>query len=264
MTTTSSLHHEMQGILDAWAAAIVADDADRIAAFADPEWVLVTPESGPVTLGGFCQAVRSGDLSHAAMEFTVLDARRHGDVVTVRAHGTNHGTFRGEPFQADEWVTEVFVRHEDGWRCTVSALTPRDPAGSRVPGGITPYLCVDDTRQALTWYATALGARPTVEPIVMPDGRVGHAEITLGSHAAVMLSDPFPELLVDIPAPGRGAAVTLHLDVADVDVTVAAAAASGAIIDREPESTDHCRVAVLRDPFGHRWMLNARTQGQAS
>lgn len=107
------------------------------------------PESGALTLAGFGQAVRSGDLSHAAMEFTVLDARRHGDVVRVRAHGTNHDTFRGEPFQADEWVTEVFVRHDDRWRCTVSALTPRDPAGSRLPGGITPYHCVDDTRRAL-------------------------------------------------------------------------------------------------------------------
>lgn len=47
LTTTSTLRREMQGVLDAWAAAMVADDADRIAAFADPDWVLVTPNRGP-------------------------------------------------------------------------------------------------------------------------------------------------------------------------------------------------------------------------
>jgi ketosteroid isomerase-like protein len=32
--------------LDGWAEAIVANDVDRIAAFAEPDWVIVGPE-GP-------------------------------------------------------------------------------------------------------------------------------------------------------------------------------------------------------------------------
>ncbi len=246
----------------------MADDPARIATFADPSWVLVTPESGAVPLTSFQEAVASGDLSHDTMAFTVLDARLHGDVVTVRAHGTNSGTFRGQPFQADEWVTEVFVRHEDRWLCTVSALTPRSN-GSGQPvspelstegpdQGLTPHLCVSDTREAIEWYATALGARLTHEPIIMPDGRIGHAEITFNLNSIVMLSDAFPELNVDAPAPGRGTAVTLHLHVTDVDAATAAAAAAGAVIDRGPETTDSGRITVLRDPFGHGWMLHAR------
>ncbi|MCC2593942.1 nuclear transport factor 2 family protein [Tessaracoccus sp. OS52] len=128
---------EMQAVLDDWAAAIVADDAARIAAFAYPDWVLVTPEAGAVPLERFCEAVSSGALSHDAMEFTVLDARRHGDVVTVRAHGTNSGTFSGKPFRADEWVTEVFVHDGRRWRCTLSALTPRT-IGTPPPNASSP------------------------------------------------------------------------------------------------------------------------------
>lgn len=72
----------------------------------------------------FLAFVASGDLTHSAMDFTVLDARVYGDVAVVLAHGTNQGKWRGEPFISDEWVTDVFVRRPGGWRCALSALTP--------------------------------------------------------------------------------------------------------------------------------------------
>lgn len=119
---------------------------------------------------------------------------------------------------------------------------------------IWPYICVADARAAVQWYVTAMGAVVTVEPIVMPDGRVGHAELTFGG-ARVMLSDPHPEIAVDAPADGRGAAVTLYLTTDDVDALTERATGAGATLDRAPEDGGHGRTAVLRDPFGHRWML---------
>lgn len=119
---------------------------------------------------------------------------------------------------------------------------------------IRPYLCVPDTRAALRWYEQAMGAVITVEPIVMPDGRIGHAELSLGG-ARVMFSDPHPEIAVDAPAEGRGAAVTLYLTTEDVDGLARRASEAGATLDRGPEDGGHGRTAVLRDPFGHRWML---------
>lgn len=115
---------EFQTLLDHWAAAIVANDADLIAVFAEPDWELVTPENGPVPLKRFLDAVRSGSLTHSAMTFKVLSVRRHGASASVIAHGINHGEWNGEPFSADEWVTEVFVRRDGRWRCALSALTP--------------------------------------------------------------------------------------------------------------------------------------------
>ena len=121
---------------------------------------------------------------------------------------------------------------------------------------LTPYIAVADARRAIDWYAEAFGAQVTVEPIVMPDGRVGHAELAVGD-GTWMMSDEHPELNVEAPAPDRGAAVTLHLVVADVDDLVARAVAGGAVLDRGPEDSPPVgRVAVLRDPFGHRWYLN--------
>ena len=120
---------------------------------------------------------------------------------------------------------------------------------------LTPYLAVSDARAAIEWYADALGAEVTYEPIVMPDGRIGHAEMTIDG-ARFMLADEHPEL--QVVAPGAdGSPVTLHLTVSDVDAICERITSAGAGIDRGPEdSAPAGRVAVFRDPFGHRWFLN--------
>jgi len=123
--------------------------------------------------------------------------------------------------------------------------------------GIIPYLAVTDAPRALAWYAQVLGARPRGEPIVMPDGRVGHAELEVAGQV-LMLADEHPELGVAAPEPGRGATVTLHLtvdDVDDVDAVAARAVDAGADLERPPADHPYGRNAVLRDPFGHRWLV---------
>jgi uncharacterized glyoxalase superfamily protein PhnB len=120
---------------------------------------------------------------------------------------------------------------------------------------LTPYLCVDDARAAIRWYGEVLDAEVTFEPIVMDNGRIGHMELAVGG-ARWMMSDSFPEILVEAPDPDRGAAVTLHLEVTDVDALTAKVAAAGTTLDRGPDTTPNGRIAVFRDPFGHRWMLN--------
>lgn len=122
--------------------------------------------------------------------------------------------------------------------------------------GLTPYLAVADARAAVDWYVAALGAEVTVEPMEMPDGRIGHVELAAAG-AGWMMSEEFPEVGVEAPVAGRGAAVTLHLSVADCDAVAARVAAHGVAILRGPEDSPPAgRVAVFVDPFGHRWFLN--------
>jgi PhnB protein len=120
---------------------------------------------------------------------------------------------------------------------------------------LTPYLCVSGARQAIDWYARAFGAVVTYDPIVMDDGRIGHTELSIDG-ARLMLADEFPEAGVAGPALDRGAAVTLHLTVDDVQEVTARAVQEGARLDRGPEPGEEGQVAVLRDPYGHRWFLN--------
>ncbi|MBD8063332.1 YybH family protein [Oceanitalea stevensii] len=119
------LRDEMRALLDAWAQAIVANDADRIGAFAAEDWVLVGT-GGIVARERFLDLVRTGRLTHEEMGFEVLDVRDRGDAVVVVAHGTNSGHWEGRPFHEDEYTTDVFTRDADGgWRCVVTTLTPR-------------------------------------------------------------------------------------------------------------------------------------------
>lgn len=128
-------------------------------------------------------------------------------------------------------------------------------AAPATTAGITPYLAVADARRALDWYADALGARRLGAPIVMPDGRIGHAEFEMNG-VRLMLSDEHPEIGVTAPQPGAGATVTLHVDVPDVDALVERAVDAGAVLERPPSDNPYGRIGVVRDPFGHRWMLN--------
>jgi uncharacterized glyoxalase superfamily protein PhnB len=121
---------------------------------------------------------------------------------------------------------------------------------------LTPYLCVADARAAIEWYVDVLGAEVVYEPIVMPDGRIGHVELAV-SGARWMMSDEFEEAGVAPPDISRGSAVSLHLTVDDVDALAVRVTGAGISMDRGPEASEPAgRVAVFRDPFGHRWFLN--------
>lgn len=121
---------------------------------------------------------------------------------------------------------------------------------------LTPYLCVGDARAAIAWYVDALGAEVVYEPIEMPDGRIGHVELAVAG-ARWMMADEFESAGVAPPDPTRGSPVSLHLTVDDVDVLAARVTDAGTPMDRGPEDSPPAgRVAVFRDPFGHRWFLN--------
>jgi len=145
----------------------------------------------------------------------------------------------------------------EGVDVTVTTLDTPSPAATpaTAPMALTPYLAVADARRAIDWYADAFGARLRAEPIVMPDGRIGHAELDFGG-SLVMLADEHPEIGHTAPRPGAGTPVTLHLETAAIDALVARAVDEGATLDRPPEDHPYGRNAVVVDPFGHRWLLS--------
>jgi uncharacterized glyoxalase superfamily protein PhnB/predicted enzyme related to lactoylglutathione lyase len=138
----------------------------------------------------------------------------------------------------------------------VTRLTLEEPLPPAATGAvITPYLAVSGAQDALRWYQDALGARLLGDPIVMPDGRIGHAELDLGG-ARLMLSEEHLEIGVSAPHPGEPVPVTLHLEVQRVDETIQRALAAGAREERATATHEYGRNGVIRDPFGHRWLIS--------
>ena len=117
-----------------------------------------------------------------------------------------------------------------------------------------PYLTVADARAAMAWYVDAFGAVVLGEPIMMDDGRVGHAELALAG-GVLYLADEFPETGLKAPVP-QSVSVSLMLSVADTDTALDRARDRGATVQREPYEGHGARAATIIDPFGHRWMLS--------
>jgi uncharacterized glyoxalase superfamily protein PhnB len=122
------------------------------------------------------------------------------------------------------------------------------------PQTLTPYLAVDDARRAIDWYARVFDGIAG-EPIVMPDGRIGHAEVRIGD-ATLALADEHPELGLLGPNSRGGVTQSIVIEVSDADTVMDRAVASGARLERPARDEPYGRMGVIVDPFGHRWMVN--------
>lgn len=121
------LRAELIAIADEWARAIVSNDAELIAGFIAPEWVIVS-ESGMSPKEAFLSLVASGELTHSAMDRVGEPlVRVYGETAVVTARVTNTAHYGGDRFDADEWTTDVFVRRDGVWRCVLTHLAAAAP-----------------------------------------------------------------------------------------------------------------------------------------
>lgn len=118
------VEQELLKLTEEWAAAMVANDAERIGSFMADEWVMVS-ERGISTKEYFLEFVRSGALTHDRFE-AVGEARvkAYGDTAVLSARVVNTAYFGGQRFDADEWTSDVFVRRGGRWECVLSHITP--------------------------------------------------------------------------------------------------------------------------------------------
>ncbi|MEV0945501.1 VOC family protein [Rhodococcus sp. NPDC049939] len=130
-----------------------------------------------------------------------------------------------------------------------------------VPGAL-PYLTVKRGAAAIDWYSRVFGAEIVDEPIVMDDGRMGHAELRLPT-GMIYLAEEFPEMGLTAPESGS-TSVSLMLPVEDPDDVLAKARDAGGTVERWISEGHGQRNATLIDPFGHRWMLVGPTDPASS
>ncbi|WP_433293135.1 VOC family protein [Pseudonocardia sp. CA-142604] len=143
------------------------------------------------------------------------------------------------------------------------AAPSRSPTQPPSQHTITPYLAAADARAAVDFYVDAFGAAERGEPIVMPDGRIGHVEIEVGD-SVLMLADEYPEMDLLAPVTRGGPSQSLRLEVADPDAVVHRAVAAGGVLERPVADSPHGRGGVVRDPSGHRWMVSREAPSAAA
>jgi uncharacterized glyoxalase superfamily protein PhnB len=121
---------------------------------------------------------------------------------------------------------------------------------------VTPYLAVADARAAIEWYSDIFGATLESEPIVMPDGRIGHVEVRIAD-SVLMLADEFEDINVLGPNRRGGTTVSFVIYVADVDEVYRRAVEARATPERPVADQFHgSRAGWIIDPWGHRWNVS--------
>jgi ketosteroid isomerase-like protein len=119
------LRQQVLDVSAAWARAICANDAQAIAAFMHDDWTIVGG-NGPTMKADFLAQIAAGALTHEHMTAMAgATVRVYGATAVLTARVVNNGHFRGQPFSADEWTTDVFIRQSDAqWLCVQSHITP--------------------------------------------------------------------------------------------------------------------------------------------
>ena len=134
-------------------------------------------------------------------------------------------------------------------------MTTTETRAAAVQRTLTPYLVVTDARAALDFYVDVFGAERRGDPILMDDGRVGHAEVGIGD-SVLMLAEEYPEL-GNVVAPAGGPLV--RVEVPDPRATARRAVELGAELLRPVEDRGYGLAGTFKDPFGQRWLLSQTT-----
>lgn len=126
---------------------------------------------------------------------------------------------------------------------------------------VAPYLTCSPALAAITFYRTVFGAEQKAFMPALDGLRTLHCELEING-GSIMLADAFPEFgQTRVGIPGEAVTMSISLEFASakrVDDVFAKATSLGAKAETQPTNSFWgTRLATFRDPFGHRWILNA-------
>jgi PhnB protein len=124
---------------------------------------------------------------------------------------------------------------------------------------LAPLLVVRDAADAIDFYARALGARELMRFVNHKNGTVSHADLAIGE-AVCSVTEEARAWNSDAPPSLGGSPVILQLRVENADAAVERMLAAGATVVFA--ITEFCgeRMARLRDPYGHLWLLSQQVE----
>ncbi len=124
---------------------------------------------------------------------------------------------------------------------------------------LVPLIVVRRAANAIDFYSRALGAKVLARYEHGPERRVSHADLAIAG-AAFALTEDTRAWNSDAPPSLGGSPVVLQLSVVDADRVVEAMCDAGATLVFPAQELLGERMARVRDPFGHIWILRQRLQ----
>jgi uncharacterized glyoxalase superfamily protein PhnB/predicted kinase len=124
---------------------------------------------------------------------------------------------------------------------------------------LVPLLVVQGAARAIDFYVRALGAKVLARYEHGPERHVGHADLELGG-ALFAVTEEVRSWNSDAPPSLGGSPVVLQWFVVDAEATVQSMCSTGATIVFPVQELFGERMARVRDPFGHLWILRQRVE----
>jgi len=112
----------LEAVSAAWERAMVSNEVEAIGRFMADDWIIVS-ERGATTKEKFLSVVASGDLTHETFKGEIISIRQYGDTAVLTGRVKNSGHYQSQPFNSDEYTTDVFVKRNHRWLCVHSHIT---------------------------------------------------------------------------------------------------------------------------------------------
>ena len=122
--TDQQLIEKFQSIDDRLNNAFESNNIESISALLSDKWTLIESAFGNTTKESFITAIATGDLSHSSMMKKVFGVRFLEGTAIVTTRGMNIGSYKGESFRSEQWVTNIFSKENDDWICIMTQETP--------------------------------------------------------------------------------------------------------------------------------------------
>jgi ketosteroid isomerase-like protein len=103
--------------------AMIRNDADAIGRFLSDDWIIIDPDGGVIDKSRFLAVIKSGALTHEAMDSEDIRVRINPNTATVTAVTRSKSKYLGKEFTTRERATDVFVKKNGKWQCVLTHLT---------------------------------------------------------------------------------------------------------------------------------------------
>lgn len=103
--------------------AIIKNDPDEIGSFLADDWIVIGPDGAIIDKARFLSVIKSGELSHEAMDSEDIRVRVYGTTAILTALTSSKARYMNKELSTRERATDVFVKRDGKWRCVITQLT---------------------------------------------------------------------------------------------------------------------------------------------
>jgi len=114
---------ELLKLENEFAEAIVSNNPEDIGRLLRDDWVIIGADGEIIDRARFFEVIKSGALTHDAMESDDFRIRVYGESAVVTAITRTKGKFMEQEFSTQERATDVFVKRDGRWQCVLTHLT---------------------------------------------------------------------------------------------------------------------------------------------